>query len=242
METDGVGVADVDALKGSVSTVRLSRSQRLVAERMVESKTAVPDFTVAMDVCMDNAVALRERRKRETSPGDVAPSLNDIVIKACASALRAYPRANASFGDGVIEMYDRINIGVAVAAEDSLTVPVVMDADRKTVDEIAQETRRLVGRVRDRTITPSELQGATFTVSNLGMAGVRSFTAVINPPQAAIVAVGAVRSVLEDHDGEIVSRKRAELTLTSDHRVLYGAHAAALLGLVRDGVEEPAGG
>jgi pyruvate dehydrogenase E2 component (dihydrolipoamide acetyltransferase) len=236
-----MAVGEADDPRGEVTTIRLRRAQRLVAERTVASQTTVPDFTVTMDVAMDAAVELRERLKRDAErDGAVAPSLNDLIVKSCALALRRVPEANASFGDGTVERYARVNVGIAVAAGENLAVPVVMDADRLTVAEIARATRSLAQRVRDRTITPDELTGGTFTVSNLGMTGVRAFTAVINAPQAAILAVGAVRPVLE-HDGQgIVRRRRAELTLTCDHRVLYGAHGAALLAEVRDGLEDPA--
>ena len=140
----------------------------------------------------------------------------------CAS----FPRANGAYRDGKFELYSRVNVGVAVAAHDALVVPTVFDADRKSLGEIARETRQLAAKVRDGTITPPELSGGTFTVSNLGMYGVTSFTAVINPPQAAILAVGSVAERAVVRDGEIVARHTMDVTLACDHRILYGADAA----------------
>ena len=154
-------------------------------------------------------------------------------------ALREFPRANGSYRDGKVEEFSRINIGIAVAAQDALVVPTVFDADAKGLREIAAEGRRLAGRVRDGTITPPELSGGTFTVSNLGMFGVTSFSAVINPPQAAILAVGSIDEVPVVRDGEIVPGHRMSVTLACDHRILYGADGARFLAKVRDLLEEP---
>ncbi len=168
-------------------------------------------------------------------------------MKACALALREHPRANGSYRDGRFELHSRVNVGVAVAvdAEDALNsalvVPTVLDADSKSLGEIARETGALAARVREGTITPPELSGATFTVSNLGMYGVRSFTAIVNPPQAAILAVGAVqpRAVVVD-DGRIAARHTMAITLSCDHRILYGADAALFLARIRELLQEPA--
>ncbi len=167
------------------------------------------------------------------------PSLNDMVVKACALALRDFPRANGAYRDGHFELYERVNVGVAVAAEDALVVPVIVDADARSLEQIAREAAELAERVRARTITPPELAGATFTVSNLGMLGVHSFTAVINPPQAAILAVGAVEQRAVVRDGELVSRHVVTMTLACDHRILYGADGARFLGRVRELLEAP---
>jgi pyruvate dehydrogenase E2 component (dihydrolipoamide acetyltransferase) len=187
---------------------------------------------------MDAAVALRAELKA-LGGGDV-PSYNDMVVKACALALREFPRANGSYRDARFELYGAINIGVAVAAADSLVVPTVFDADRKSLREIARDTRALAERVRAGAITPPELSGGTFTVSNLGMYGVTDFTAVINPPQAAILAVGALapRAVVGD-DGEVVARNTMNVTLACDHRILYGADAAQFLARIRALLERP---
>jgi pyruvate dehydrogenase E2 component (dihydrolipoamide acetyltransferase) len=162
-----------------------------------------------------------------------------MVVKACALALREFPRANGSYRDAKFELYGRINVGVAVAAPDALVVPTVFDADRKSLREIARETRALAERVRAGAITPPEISGGTFTVSNLGMFGVTDFTAVINPPQAAILAVGALAPRAVVRDGELVARHTMNVTLACDHRILYGADAAQFLARIRALLERP---
>ena len=162
-----------------------------------------------------------------------------MVVKACGLALREHPRANAAYRDGAFELYERVNVGIAVAAHDSLIVPTVFDADRKSLLEIAREARTLAERVRSHQITPAELSGGTFTVSNLGMYGVAGFAAIINPPQAAILAVGELREVPVVRDGEVVPGSRMSIALTCDHRILYGAPAAEFLARVRQLLEQP---
>jgi pyruvate dehydrogenase E2 component (dihydrolipoamide acetyltransferase) len=162
-----------------------------------------------------------------------------MVVKACALALREFPRANGAYRDGRFELYSRVNVGVAVAGQDALVVPTVFDADRKGLRQIASESRALAQRVRDGQITPPELSGATFTVSNLGMYGIDSFSAVINPPQAAILAVGAIRERPAVHDGELVPAHLMSVTLACDHRILYGADGAEFLARIRGLLEEP---
>ena len=167
------------------------------------------------------------------------PSVNDMVIKACALALREHPRANGAYRDGQLELYSRVNVGVAVAGQDALVVPTIFDADRKGLRQIASESRSLAERVRSAQITPPELSGATFTVSNLGMYGIDSFAAVINPPQAAILAVGAIKDRAVVRDGEIEPGQLMQVTLACDHRILYGAPGAAFLARIRGFLEEP---
>jgi pyruvate dehydrogenase E2 component (dihydrolipoamide acetyltransferase) len=223
--------------KGESELVELTRTQQLIARRMAESKATVPDFALNMDIDMEAAVAMRAQLKEVA---EVVPSFNDTVVKASALALREYPRANGSYKDGRFELHGRINVGVAVAAQDALIVPTIFDADRKSLGEIARVARELAGKVRDGTIAPPELSGGTFTVSNLGMYGITSFTAVINPPQAAILAVGAIERRPTVVDGEIVPRHRMAVTLACDHRILYGADAAEFLARVRGLLESPA--
>jgi pyruvate dehydrogenase E2 component (dihydrolipoamide acetyltransferase) len=177
----------------------------------------------------------------EGAGGTPAPSLNDFIVKACALALRELPRANGSYRDGRFELHERINVGVAVAADGVLVVPTVFDADRKSLGAIAAETRALAAAVRGGTIRPPELAGGTFTVLNLGAYGVTSFSAVINPPQAAILAIGAVMARPVVRDGEIVARQVMEVALACDHRILYGADAARFLARVRELLEDPLG-
>jgi pyruvate dehydrogenase E2 component (dihydrolipoamide acetyltransferase) len=162
-----------------------------------------------------------------------------MIVKAAALALREFPRANGSYKDGRFELYSRVNVGIAVAANDSLVVPTIFDADRKGLGDIAQDARALAERVRAGAITPPELSGGTFTVSNLGMYGTTAITPVINAPQAAILGVGAMTQRPVVHDGEIVARHQLELTLVCDHRILYGADAAQFLARIRALLEHP---
>src|SRR5439155_7744619 len=178
--------------------------------------------------------AVKVRAELKQLAGDSpTPTFNDMVVKASALALRAFPRANGAYRDGRVELYARVNVGVAVAAQDALVVPTVFDADRKPLGEIAAETRALAQKVRDGKVTPPELSGGTFTVSNLGMFGVTNFSAVINPPQAAILAVGALEQRAVVRDGELVARHTMGVTLACDHRILYGADAAEFLARIR---------
>ncbi|HJS96064.1 MAG TPA: dihydrolipoamide acetyltransferase family protein [Solirubrobacteraceae bacterium] len=220
--------------KGAVTIHQPSRIQTQIAQRMAESKATIPDFTLRADVDMDQAVAMRSQLHSEP-----VPTYNDMVLRACALALREHPRANAAYRDGVFELYERINVGIAVATADSLIVPTVFDAERKSLLEIARDSRGLAERVRRGEITPAELSGGTFTVSNLGMYGVNSFHAIINPPQAAILAVGEVHETPVVRDGQLVPGRRMTIALTCDHRILYGAPAAEFLARVRQLLEQP---
>jgi pyruvate dehydrogenase E2 component (dihydrolipoamide acetyltransferase) len=222
--------------RGEVETQDLTRLQQTIARRMAESKATVPDFVVRTEVDMEACAALRAQLKAIAEPG---PSFNDMVVKACALALREFPRANGSYRDGRFELHGRVNVGVAVAAPDALVVPTVFDADRKSLRDIARDTRALAERVRAGSVTPPELSGGTFTVSNLGMFGVTEFTAVINPPQAAILAVGALAPRPVVRDGELVARNTMNVTLACDHRILYGADAAQFLARIRALLEQP---
>ncbi|MEA2359799.1 MAG: hypothetical protein QOI62_3059 [Solirubrobacteraceae bacterium] len=233
-------VAETGTAKGDVTIQELSRTQQVIARRMAESKATVPEFSISTDVDMEGAVDLRRQLKTaaETTGGTV-PSYNDMVVKASALALREFPRANGSYKDGRFELYSRVNVGVAVAAHDALVVPTVFDADRKSLGEIGRDTRALAERVRANAVTPPELSGGTFTVSNLGMFGVTEFAAVINPPQAAILAVGKMEPRAVVRDGEVVARNTMTITLVCDHRILYGADAAEFLARIRALLEQP---
>ena len=229
-----------ETARGSAESFELTRLQQTVARRMAESKATAPHFYLTAEVDMSRAVEARGRIKAVAEArSDVVPSFNDMVVKACALALREFPRANGAYRDGRVEEYSRVNVGVAVAARDALVVPTVFDADRKGLRQIATESRALAARVREGTITPPELSGGTFTVSNLGMFGVSSFSAVINPPQAAILSVGSIDEVPMVRDGEIVAGSRMSITLACDHRILYGADGAQLLARIRDLLAEP---
>jgi pyruvate dehydrogenase E2 component (dihydrolipoamide acetyltransferase) len=224
--------------RGDISHQEPNRLQRTVARRMAESKATAPDFVITVEVDMEECVQLRAQLK--AAAGDApAPSFNDFVIKASALALKDFPRANGAYRDGQFELYSRVNIGVAVAGQEALVVPTVFDADQKSLGTIAAEARGLAERVREGKITPPELSGGTFTVSNLGMYGIRRFVAVLNPPQAAILAVGELTPRPVVRDGEVIVRTICELTLTCDHRILYGAEAAEFLGAIRAYLEQP---
>jgi pyruvate dehydrogenase E2 component (dihydrolipoamide acetyltransferase) len=223
--------------KGQAEVHELTRLQQTVSRRMAESKATAPDFSISLTVDMTMAVELRERLKKISDP---APSYNDMVVKAAATALREHPRVNGAYRDGKWELYDRINVGVAVAAEEALVVPTVFDADGKSLGQISKDTRALAEKVRDKSVTPPELSGATFTVSNLGMFGIEQFTAIINPPQAAILTVGKLaKQPAVDDTGRIVARDQMSLTLVCDHRILYGADGAQFLARVKELLEQP---
>jgi pyruvate dehydrogenase E2 component (dihydrolipoamide acetyltransferase) len=227
--------------KGDVRIQEPTKLQATVARRMAESKATAPHFYLSTEVEMSRAVDARAALKGSAKEGDVVPSLNDMVVKAAAIALREFPKANGAYRDGRFELYSRVNVGIAVAAEEALVVPTIFDADRKGLRQIASDSRALAGKVREGKITPPELSGATFTVSNLGMFGVTSFEAVINSPQAAILAVGAVRETPVVKDGELVPGHLMALNLACDHRILYGSEGAELLARIRALLEEPVG-
>lgn len=225
--------------KGETEVVELNRLQQTVSRRMSESKATAPHFYLTTEVDMSACVEARSALKKSAREGDVVPSFNDMVVKACALALREHPKANGSYKDGKFELHSRVNVGVAVAAPGALVVPTVFDADRKGLVQIATETRQLAAKVRDGSITPPELAGGTFTVSNLGMYGITEFDAVINTPQAAILAVGAIVERPVVRGGEITTAHLMKVTLSCDHRILYGAEGAEFLARVRQILEQP---
>jgi pyruvate dehydrogenase E2 component (dihydrolipoamide acetyltransferase) len=221
--------------KGEARVLELTATQATIARRMVQSTTTIPVFTVSADIDMTLIAELRRGVREGTS----APSLNDFVVKAVALVLRDFSRFNASYVDGTIECYSRINVGVAVATDDALLVPVVVDADTKTLAEIATDTRRLADAARRRALGPDDLHDGTFTVSNLGMFGVRSFTAIVDPPQSAILAVGGIRRAAVEAGDGVGFRDVMTVTLSCDHRVVYGADGARFLSQLRELLERP---
>jgi pyruvate dehydrogenase E2 component (dihydrolipoamide acetyltransferase) len=224
--------------KGEVTRQELTRLQQTVARRMAESKATTPDFTIAAEADMEAAAAFRDELK--AAAGDApAPSYNDLIVKAAALALREFPRANGAYRDGRFELYSRVNVGIAVAAQEALVVPTIFDADRKGLGAIAADARALAEKVRSGAVTPPELSGGTFTVSNLGMYGMKRITPVINPPQAAILGVGALEPRVVAVDGRATVRRRVDLTLVCDHRILYGADAAQFLARIVALLEQP---
>jgi pyruvate dehydrogenase E2 component (dihydrolipoamide acetyltransferase) len=223
--------------KGEAEIQELTKLQQTVSRRMAESKATAPDFSISLTVDMTAAVELRERLKQISDP---VPSFNDMVVKASASALREFPRVNGAYRDGKFELYERVNVGIAVAAQDALVVPTVFDADKKSLGQIARDARQVIEKVKEKTVTPPELSGGTFTVSNLGMFGIEQFTAIINPPQAAILTVGKLdKQPAVDDKGKLVARDQMVLTLVCDHRILYGADGAQFLARVKELLEQP---
>jgi pyruvate dehydrogenase E2 component (dihydrolipoamide acetyltransferase) len=214
----------------------LSMMRRTIAARLLEAKTTVPHFYLTADVEMDAAMEFREQVAQVHG---AKLSVNDLVLKACALALRRIPEANASFGEEAITQHARVDIGMAVAIEDGLITPVIRDADKKTIGQIASEAREMAKRARDRKLRPEEYTGATFSVSNLGMMGIRDFAAIINPPEGAILAVGTVRKEPVVKDDKIVVGQRMSITLSCDHRVIDGALGAKLLQAIVGILEKP---
>jgi pyruvate dehydrogenase E2 component (dihydrolipoamide acetyltransferase) len=231
--------APTETAKGSVEVIELTKLQQVVSRRMSESKAVAPHFYLTTEVDMGAAVAARARIKEISGEGEVVPSFNDMVVKACAIALKRFPRANGAYKDGRFELYSRINVGIAVAANDALVVPTIFDADKKGLREIAADARSLAGKVRDGGITPPELSGGTFSVSNLGMYGIKSFGAIVNSPQAGILAVGEIADRPVVKDGQVVPGKLMEMTLSCDHRILYGADGAEFLAEIKRILQEP---
>ena len=226
-------VPDGSAAKGRPSPP--SRMRRLIGERMTLSKQTAPHFYLDMEVDMTGVEARREAlRKQGTEP---VPSINDFILKAVSRALAESPRMNAAWTDKGIEQHSEVNLGMAVAVDDGLVVPVISNADKLPLEELALRSRELASRAQDRKLTPANYQGGTFTVSNLGMFGVDSFTAIINPPQCGILAVGRVAPRVVPHEGDIAIRSMMTMTLSADHRVVDGAIAARFLQRVKQHLE-----
>ncbi len=216
----------------------LSRLQQTVGRRMAGSKAGIPHFYLTTHVDMTEALALRERLNTQVGE-ESRLSVNDLVIKAVAFALAAFPALNASFAGDRLILHDEIAICVAVAIDDGLVTPVVHHCERKTVQQIAAETKLLIEQARAGRGRAEDYEGGTFTVSNLGMFGIDAFVAIINPPQAAILAVGAIERVPTYRGDELAPCERMNITLSADHRVTDGATGARFLAAVRDELEHP---
>lgn len=213
----------------------ISQMRKVIAKRLAESKFGAPHFYLTIDILMDNAVAAREQLKK----AEIRASYNDIVIKACAAALRKHPMINSSWMGDSIRVNEEINIGVAVAVPDGLLVPVVRNADQKTLTYINQEVRNLAGLARDKKLQPDQMTGNTFTISNLGSYGIDEFTAIINPPDACILAVGAIQEKPIVKDGQLAIGQVMKVTLSCDHRVVDGATGAEFLEELKANLENP---
>ncbi|MCP9965955.1 MULTISPECIES: dihydrolipoamide acetyltransferase family protein [Actinomadura] len=220
-----------------VEAVPLNRFRKVAAKRLGQSKREAPHFYLNREVDAEALLAFRATLNEALAPAKV--SVNDLVVKAAATALREHPAVNVSYTEENLLFHKRIHVGVAVAVEDGLVVPVVRDADRKSVSEIGREARELAGKAREGKLSAQEMSGGTFSVSNLGMFGVDSFSAVINPPEAAILAVGAVRDEPVVRDGQVVPGKRMAVTLSVDHRATDGATAAKFLARLAELLQNP---
>jgi pyruvate dehydrogenase E2 component (dihydrolipoamide acetyltransferase) len=221
--------------------VPLSAMRRTIARRLAESTRTIPHFFLTLTVDATELVELRRQllQRLEAAGDDTRISLNDLVVKAAALALVRVPEVNVSYTEEALLRHRRVHVGVAVALEQGLIVPVLRDADQKSVGQLAREARALVTRARAGQLQPAEYTGATFTVSNLGMYGIEQFNAVINPPEAAILAVGAITRQPVEHAGQIVLRERMTLTMSIDHRALDGATGARYLQELQKLLQEP---
>ncbi len=215
----------------------LSSMRRVIAQRLAQSLGPIPHFYLTIEVDMRRAKELRE--SANTLDPHLKLSYNDIILRACAAALRQHPQVNASFLGEAVRFHNRIHIGMAVAVEGGLITPVIRDADRKSLQQISAESKELIARARERKLKPEEYVGGTFSVSNLGMMGIQEFSAVINPPEAAILAVGAVDERPVVSEGRIEIGTRCRLTLSCDHRVVDGATGAQFLQTLRQILENP---
>ena len=213
----------------------ISGMRKVIAQRMAEVKPGVPHFYVTVDIDMEEAVKVREQAKA----AEVKISVNDLIVKAAAMALRRQPKVNVSLQGDRLLQFHTADVGIAVAIEDGLITPVIRDADQKSLGTIAAEARELAERARRKALKPEEYSGGSITVSNLGMFGVDTFIAVINPPQASIVAVGAVADRAVVRDGKVVVRKTMSATFSGDHRVVDGALGAQYLQELKALLEQP---
>jgi pyruvate dehydrogenase E2 component (dihydrolipoamide acetyltransferase) len=219
--------------------LKVSNVRKVIARRLTESKQTVPHFYLRRTIDAEALKAFRAQINEQLSSTGVKVSFNDLIVKASATALKLHPAVNTSWVDDKLLQHHRVNVGVAVAVDAGLVVPVLHDTDKATLSEISTRTRELAGKARDGKLKPQEMSGGTFSVSNLGMFGVDSFSAVINPPEAAILAVGAMRQEPVVVDGEVVVRNRISLELSVDHRAVDGAVGAAFLKDLAEILEEP---
>ena len=216
--------------------IRVSQMRKVIAKRLSESKFTNPHFYETVDIDMEHATSTRAQLNEIS---DVKISFNDMIVKACATALRKHPYVNSSWLGDTIRMHGDVHIAVAVAVPDGLMTPVIRNADQKPLSQLSKETRELAGLARDKRLQPDQMEGSTFTISNLGMFGIEEFTAIINPPNAAILAVGAIRDVPVVKNGQVVPGKRMKVTLSSDHRIVDGAKAAEFLSTLRNLLQNP---
>jgi len=228
--------AAVPAASRDDEEVRVSQMRKTIARRLSESKFTSPHYYETIDI---DAAELFSARNRINEISEQKISFNDIIVKACAEALRRHPDVNSSWKEDTILRHGDVHVAVAVAVDEGLLTPVIRHTDQKGLQQISSETRELAELARDRKLQPEQMEGSTFTVSNLGMFGIEEFTAIINPPNACILAVGAIRDVPVVKDGEVVPGKKMKVTLSSDHRIVDGATAAKFLNTLRNMLENP---
>lgn len=220
----------------SFDEINVSQMRKTIAARLAESKFSAPHFYLTMEINMDRAMAAREAMN---AGGDVKISVNDMIVKACAIALKKHPWVNASWLGTKIRFNHHIHIGVAMAVEDGLLVPVVRFADQKSLSAISVEVKEFNARAKEKKLQPNDWAGNTFTISNLGMFGIEEFTAIINPPDACILAVGSVKETVGVFNGEMRPTQVMKVTLSCDHRVVDGVVGSKFLNTLRDLLEEP---
>ncbi len=231
--------AAVATAAGEVEEIELTSTRKTIARRLTEAWQA-PVFQLTLSVDMTRALELRERLVARLKDGETKPTVSDLLTKVCAAALVRHPAVNAHFSGDKILRFPYAHVGIAVAAPNGLVVPVIRDADRKTIQEIAADRAELVGRARDGKLQLADLADGTFTISNLGMFGIEQFIAVLNPPQAAILAVGSTEEKPVVRDGQVEVRPLMSITITCDHRAVDGADGAEFLRTVKELLEEPA--
>ncbi len=222
--------------QGEYEDTKVSQMRKVIARRLGESKYSAPHFYLTMEINMDK---LMQTRKQINGLSDTKISFNDFVVKAAAKALKEHKNINAAWQGDTIRTFNYVNMGVAVAIDEGLVVPVVRNADTKSLSQIATEIRDLAGKARDRKLTPEQMTGNTFTISNLGMFGIDEFTAIINSPDACILAVGAIKPRLVMDNGEVKESNFMKVTLSCDHRVVDGASGAKFLQTLQAILEEP---
>lgn len=230
------GVNAVPAGVENFTDTPVSQMRKVIAKRLSESKFSAPHFYITMDINMDRAI---DARKALNANGDTKISFNDLVIKSCAIALKKHPAINSAWMGDSIRQSDHVHIGVAVAVEDGLLVPVLRHADLMPLAHISASVKDLAGKAKDKKLQPADWEGNTFTISNLGMFGIEEFTAIVNPPDAAILAVGGIKQVPVVKDGAVVPGNVMKVTLSCDHRVIDGASGAAFLQTVKGFLENP---
>jgi pyruvate dehydrogenase E2 component (dihydrolipoamide acetyltransferase) len=230
--------SDAGAAEGH-DEVKVSQMRKTIARRLTESLSPVPHFFLTVEVDMTRILEARKAVNAAVEGDGDRISVNDFIIKATGAALRRHPECNAAWHDDVIRRFHHVHVGVAVAVEDGLITPVIKHADRKGLVQISREVKELAGRARQKKLQPDEYTGSTFSISNLGMFGIREFTAIINPPEAGILAIGETREIPVVEEGQVVVRPRMRVTMSCDHRVIDGATGARFMATLRSMLEEP---